>query len=152
MKKPIEVRNIKLPFGKFLNLFIRFFAKLREKIRNRKKKGIYYINGPEVLPPPLSREEEAEVIDRLKFDEEAKQILIEHNLRLVVYIAKRFENTGIGIEDLVSIGTVGLIKSINTFCADKNIKLATYASRCHRKRNSDVYTQKFGTEKRSVDR
>ncbi|MBQ9087082.1 MAG: RNA polymerase sporulation sigma factor SigE [Clostridia bacterium] len=96
----------------------------------KKRGGVYYINGSEVLPAPLSREEEAEVILRLHADENARQILIEHNLRLVVYIAKRFENTGAGLEDLVSIGTIGLIKAINTFRADKNIKLATYASRC----------------------
>lgn len=94
------------------------------------KRGMYYINGADVLPPPLSKEEEGALIDRLHEDESAGQILIEHNLRLVVYIAKRFENTGTGIEDLVSIGTIGLIKAINTFRADKNIKLATYASRC----------------------
>ena len=93
------------------------------------KKGIFYINGPEVLPAPLSQEDEAEYIARLD-DERARTVLVEHNLRLVVYIAKRFENTGTGIEDLISIGTVGLIKAINTFRADKSIKLATYASRC----------------------
>ncbi len=93
------------------------------------KKGIFYINGPEVLPAPLSQEDEAECIARLD-DERARSELIEHNLRLVVYIAKRFENTGTGIEDLISIGTVGLIKAVNTFRADKSIKLATYASRC----------------------
>lgn len=92
--------------------------------------GIYYVNGAEILPPPLSKEEECEMICRINEDEWARQCLIEHNLRLVVYIAKRFENTGVGIEDLVSIGTIGLIKAINTFKADKNIKLATYASRC----------------------
>ena len=96
----------------------------------RRRKGIYYINGSDVLPAPLSREEESEIINRLNEDKSARQALIEHNLRLVVYIAKRFENTGAGIEDLVSIGTIGLIKAINTFQADKNIKLATYASRC----------------------
>ena len=96
----------------------------------RKKRGIYYVNGTDVLPPPLTKEEESNLIDRLHEDEEASKILIEHNLRLVVYIAKRFENTGAGLEDLVSIGTIGLIKAINTFRADKNIKLATYASRC----------------------
>ncbi len=90
----------------------------------------YYINGPDLLPPPLSREREAEAIEKLPDDEDARSLLIEHNLRLVVYIAKRFENTGINIEDLISIGTIGLIKAINTFRADKNIKLATYASRC----------------------
>lgn len=92
--------------------------------------GIYYINGPELLPAPLSSEEENRCISRLSYDENAKNTLIEHNLRLVVYIAKCFENTGTGIEDLISIGTGGLIKAVNTFCADKNIKLATYASRC----------------------
>ena len=91
---------------------------------------VYYINGPDTLPQPLSAKEEAAAIERLGADEDAKTLLIEHNLRLVVYIAKRFESTGIGLEDLISIGTIGLIKSINTFRADKNIKLATYASRC----------------------
>ena len=102
----------------------------RRILPRRGKRGIYYVNGPEVLPAPLSREEEAEAIERIAYDEDAKGILIEHNLRLVVYIAKRFENTGAGLEDLVSIGTLGLIKAINTFKSDKNIKLATYASRC----------------------
>ena len=92
---------------------------------------ILYINGPQVLPPPLTPQQEAEVFDGIeKKDENAINMLIVHNLRLVVYIAKKFESTGIGIEDLVSIGTIGLIKGINTFRADKNIKLATYASRC----------------------
>ena len=88
------------------------------------------MNGPDVLPAPLSKDEELLIIERLEYDESARQLLIEHNLRLVVYIAKRFENTGVGIEDLVSIGTIGLVKAINTFRSDKNIKLATYASRC----------------------
>lgn len=92
--------------------------------------GIFYVNGAEVLPPPLSAEEEAETIARLSWDEAASSCLIEHNLRLVVYIARKFENTGIGIEDLISIGTIGLIKAIRTFRAEKQIKLATYASRC----------------------
>jgi RNA polymerase sporulation-specific sigma factor len=91
---------------------------------------IFYINGPDTLPQPLSAEEERDAIERLPDDATARDLLIEHNLRLVVFIAKRFENTGTGIEDLISIGTVGLIKAINTFRADKNIKLATYASRC----------------------
>ncbi len=91
----------------------------------------YYINGADTLPPPLQAEEEAYYISQLQNgDEEAKNKLIEHNLRLVVYIARKFENTGIGIEDLISIGTIGLIKAIGTFKSDKNIKLATYASRC----------------------
>ena len=93
---------------------------------------IHYIGGAEVLPPPLELEKENQVISDLgtEYEEEAKAILIEHNLRLVVYIAKKFDNTGVGVEDLISIGTIGLIKSINTFKPDKNIKLATYASRC----------------------
>jgi len=108
-----------------------FFIKIIRAIgRLFSQKGIFYVNGPELLPAPLSREEEAEMIARLELDERARQVLIEHNLRLVVYIAKRFENTGTGLEDLVSIGTIGLVKAINTFRADKNIKLATYASRC----------------------
>ena len=93
---------------------------------------IHYIGGAEVLPPPLESEKENEIISDLgtEYEDEAKNILIEHNLRLVVYIAKKFDNTGVGVEDLISIGTIGLIKSINTFKPDKNIKLATYASRC----------------------
>lgn len=93
---------------------------------------IHYIGGAEILPPPLEVEEEAEAIKRLceQDDPQAKATLVEHNLRLVVYIAKRFDNTGVGVEDLISIGTIGLIKAINTFNPDKNIKLATYASRC----------------------
>ena len=96
------------------------------------QKEIHYIGGSEVLPAPLETEEESEVIDRLgtERDEQAKKLLIEHNLRLVVYIAKKFDNTGVGVEDLISIGTIGLIKAINTFNPNKNIKLATYASRC----------------------
>ncbi len=91
---------------------------------------IFYINGPQTLPPPLSAEEENELILKLESDDGAKKTLIERNLRLVVYIARKFESTAVGIEDLVSIGTIGLIKAINTFRADKQIKLATYASRC----------------------
>lgn len=93
---------------------------------------IHYIGGAEVLPPPLDPVREAEVISGLgtEQDSEMKSTLVEHNLRLVVYIAKKFDNTGVGVEDLISIGTIGLIKAINTFNPDKNIKLATYASRC----------------------
>lgn len=92
---------------------------------------VNYINGPETLPPPLTKEEEQIVFQKLlEHDDEAKEMLIVHNLRLVVYIAKKFESTGIGIEDLISIGSIGLIKAVNTFCPTKNIKLATYASRC----------------------
>ena len=99
--------------------------------RLRRPDKVMYIGGSDTLPPPLPRQEEAEWIARLERGELlAHQTLIERNLRLVVYIARRFENTGINIEDLISIGTIGLIKAINTFRADKNIKLATYASRC----------------------
>lgn len=92
---------------------------------------IDYINGAETLPPPLSKEDEARTLAMLDNDfEKAREKLIVHNLRLVVYIAKKFESTGIGIEDLISIGTIGLIKAVNTFSVEKNIKLATYASRC----------------------
>ena len=91
---------------------------------------LQYINGPQTLPAPLSREDEAALIERIETDEEARRTLVEHNLRLVVYIAKKFENTAAGIEDLISIGTIGLMKAINTFKSEKQIKLATYASRC----------------------
>ena len=91
---------------------------------------LMYIGGSDILPPPLSKEEEAAALRCLATDDNARQLLIEHNLRLVVYIARRFENTGINIEDLISIGTIGLIKAINTYDSGKNIKLATYASRC----------------------
>ena len=93
---------------------------------------MHYIGGTEVLPPPLEGMRESEMINRLgtEYAEDAKKVLIEHNLRLVVYIAKKFDNTGVGVEDLISIGTIGLIKAINTFNPTKKIKLATYASRC----------------------
>ncbi|MBU5470400.1 MAG: RNA polymerase sporulation sigma factor SigE [Lachnospiraceae bacterium] len=97
-----------------------------------KEGDVHYIGGADVLPPPLEALEEQSVISDLgtEYDSNAKSVLIEHNLRLVVYIAKKFDNTGVGVEDLISIGTIGLIKSINTFNRNKNIKLATYASRC----------------------
>lgn len=101
------------------------------KLRLRIPDQIWYIGGSDVLPQPLDRAREREVLEALgEGDPAAKSTLIEHNLRLVVYIARRFENTGINIEDLISIGTIGLIKAVNTFKLDKNIKLATYASRC----------------------
>ena len=108
-----------------------WFNRLRLRIAALfcKQKELFYINGPDVLPSPLSVEEEAACIEHIE-EEDARACLIEHNLRLVVYVAKKFENVGTGIEDLISIGTVGLIKAINTFRADKSIKLATYASRC----------------------
>ena len=95
------------------------------------KNEVHYIGGAEILPAPLSPDEEALMLEKLCNDDtQIKRTLIEHNLRLVVYIAKKFDNTGVGVEDLISIGTIGLIKAINTFKTDKNIKLATYASRC----------------------
>lgn len=95
------------------------------------REEIHYINGPDVLPPPLTPQEEAQaVVQAAGGDGEARDRLITHNLRLVVYIARKFENSGVGIEDLISIGTIGLIKAVGTFRADKNIKLATYSSRC----------------------
>lgn len=92
---------------------------------------LHYINGPETLPPPLSLDEETVIFKKLETDEDnARHTLIVHNLRLVVYISRKFESTGVGVEDLISIGTIGLIKAVNTFCPSKGIKLATYASRC----------------------
>ncbi len=105
--------------------------KILETIGLIPKQTVFYIGGSDVLPPPLKGQEEKDTLERLEAgDEEAKQRLIEHNLRLVVYISRRFENTGVNLEDLISIGTIGLIKAIGTYRRDKNIKLATYASRC----------------------
>ena len=120
------ILNVTLPGG------VQFRMLKREPGLFRDTGGIHYIGGTEVSPPPLDSRQENEMIARLGQDEDAraKTVLIEHNLRLVVYIAKKFDNTGVGVEDLISIGTIGLIKSINTFNPEKNIKLATYASRC----------------------
>ena len=121
---------------------------------------IHYIGGSEVLPPPLEPQEENEMIARLgtEQEKEARAKLIEHNLRLVVYIAKRFDNTGVGVEDLISIGTIGLIKAVNTYNRGKNIKLATYASRCieneilmHLRRNSKTRMEVSIDEPLNVD-
>ncbi|MGN1443215.1 MAG: RNA polymerase sporulation sigma factor SigE [Acutalibacteraceae bacterium] len=107
------------------------FDKLLVVLGFRDSNELYYVNGSENLPAPLSAVKEKEILEEImNGDESKREILIIHNLRLVVYIAKKFENTGIGIEDLISIGTLGLIKAVNTFCPDKKIKLATYASRC----------------------
>ncbi|HZX21777.1 MAG TPA: RNA polymerase sporulation sigma factor SigE [Clostridia bacterium] len=115
-----------------IKLMYRYYLiKILRKIGLYSKEGLYYIRGSEALPPPLTNDEEIYLIDKLKDDESTvRTILIERNLRLVVYIARKFENTGIGIEDLISIGTIGLIKAVNTFNPEKKIKLATYASRC----------------------
>lgn len=102
-----------------------------ERIGLMPRENIFYIGGSDVLPPPLKGQEETDALEKLENgDENAKELLIERNLRLVVYIARRFENTGVNLEDLISIGTIGLIKAIGTYRRDKNIKLATYASRC----------------------
>ena len=112
--------------NKFVILINRLIYKL--KIFTRK---IYYIGGNDALPPPLSKDEEEELVSKLTVDNQrVRSILIERNLRLVVYIARKFENTGVGVEDLISVGTIGLIKAVNTFNPEKKIKLATYASRC----------------------
>lgn len=110
---------------------MKFWLELLKKLGFFRDQGIFYIGGSDVLPPPLKGEQEQDALQRLEQgDENAKQQLVEHNLRLVVYIARRFENTGINLEDLISIGTIGLIKAIGTYRLDKKIKLATYASRC----------------------
>ncbi|MBE6068308.1 MAG: RNA polymerase sporulation sigma factor SigE [Clostridium lundense] len=122
-------------------------------------KKLYYIGGNDALPPPLSKEEEEDLVIKLMAgDESIRSILIERNLRLVVYIARKFENTGVGIEDLVSVGTIGLIKAVNTFDPDKKIKLATYASRCieneilmYLRRNSKVKSEISFYEPLNVD-
>ena len=120
---------------------------------------IHYINGTDVLPAPLTPEQEDEMTERLVYnDQRARGALVEHNLRLVVYIAKKFENTGVNIEDLISIGTIGLIKAVNTFCKNKSIKLATYASRCieneilmYLRKNTNVKTEISIEEPLNVD-
>ena len=118
-------------FVEIVKLRGRRFAAWLRQLRRCVPGKIMYIGGADPLPPPLPPEQEAELLQRLNRGEEAvRGTLIEHNLRLVVYIARRFENTGINIEDLISIGTIGLIKGVNTFCSDKKIKLATYCSRC----------------------
>ena len=111
---------------------------------------VFYIGGSETLPPPLEREDEDRAIAALdRGDEAARRLLIEHNLRLVVYLAKRFENTGVNLEDLISIGTIGLIKAVNTFNSEKRIKLATYASRCI-ENEILMHLRKIGSQKTEV--
>lgn len=116
-------------------LFTKIISRIKSAIYGLLRKlgilcEVHYIGGAETLPPPLTAEEETDILSRLDDDESLRRVLVERNLRLVVYIARKFENTGVGLEDLISIGTIGLIKAANTFRADKNIKLATYASRC----------------------
>lgn len=119
-------------------------------LRNNDKDNLLFINGNPVLPPPLSKEEEEKCfLEIAEGSEQAKNKLIVHNLRLVVYIAKKFENSGVQTEDLVSIGTIGLIKAVKTFCPDKNIKLATYASRCI-ENEVLMYLRKIGNMKTEI--
>ena len=126
------------------------FRQLLSMLLGPGEDGVFYINGPETLPAPLSREEEEKVFTLLESDTaEARKELIVHNLRLVVYIARKFESTGVGIEDLISIGTIGLIKAVNTFCPARNIKLATYASRCI-ENEILMYLRKFQSIKNEV--
>ncbi|SFL99844.1 RNA polymerase, sigma 29 subunit, SigE [Gracilibacillus orientalis] len=139
---------------KYKMIFYKILKKMGFKVDE-----IYYIGGSEALPPPLSKEEEYELIHRLPVgDKAARAMLIERNLRLVVYIARKFENTGINIEDLISIGTIGLIKAINTFNPEKKIKLATYASRCieneilmYLRKNNKIKTEVSFDEPLNVD-
>lgn len=120
-----------LKLNEIRTVFDRIFGFFRGTRKTEEARGIFYIGGSDVLPPPLSREEESKMLKAYaEGSREARAVLIERNLRLVVYIAKKFENAGVNVEDLISIGTIGLIKAVNTFKIDKNIKLATYASRC----------------------
>ena len=115
------------------NTVLKFLGRIAEKIKSffKSESDVYYVNGSENLPAPLTKQQEDEILFEIENgNKERRELLVIHNLRLVVYIARKFENTGVGIEDLVSIGTIGLIKAVNTFCPGKKIKLATYASRC----------------------
>ena len=126
------------------------FLKLLHKLGILKENSIHYIGGSDVLPPPLKGQEELDALEALeRGEEQAKSRLVEHNLRLVVYIARRFENTGISLEDLISIGTIGLMKAIGTYRLDKKIKLATYASRCI-ENEILMYIRKTAKEKTEV--
>jgi RNA polymerase sporulation-specific sigma factor len=140
----------------------RLVAKIRDFIHKKRIGSAYYIGGTDILPPPLKSEDEAKCLALLaegnEASDKARDVLIEHNLRLVVYIARKFENTGLNVEDLISIGTIGLIKAINTFKTDKKIKLATYASRCieneilmYLRRNAKLKTEVSIDEPLNVD-
>lgn len=134
-------------------MFYKLFLRLKFRLylwycRLFRKNELYYINGSDTLPPPLDPEVEEEMIAKIHTDE-ARSVLIEHNLRLVAYIAKRFENTGANIEELISIGTLGLMKAVSTFNSDKNIKLATYASRCI-ENEILMFIRKTSSQKREI--
>ena len=133
-----------------LSIFTKLRLLIRRLLLRLHAPGVHYVGGSDTLPPPLPKAEEEAAIKALsEGDEAAKQLLIEHNLRLVVFIARRFENTGINLEDLVSIGSIGLIKAINTFKASKSIKLATYASRCI-ENEILMYLRKCGSQRAEV--
>lgn len=153
------VYELKKIINKMKLMYRYYVVKILKKCKLYNEESLYYIGGSEALPPPLSNDEESFLIAKLKDDESTvRTILIERNLRLVVYIARKFENTGIGIEDLISIGTIGLIKAVNTFNPEKNIKLATYASRCieneilmYLRRNSKVRMEVSFDEPLNID-
>lgn len=130
----------------FLIRVLEFLKRIKEEVFSQR--DVFYINGNETLPPPLTKEEEETLVSQID-NREARDILIEHNLRLVAYIAKRFDNTGASIEELISIGTVGLVKAITTFNSEKNIKLATYASRCI-ENEILMYIRKASTQKKEI--
>jgi len=146
-------------FHKYKIKFKLFIVKILYKLNLLSEDTVFYIGGSEALPPPLSSEEETEFVQKLQEgNESVRSVLIERNLRLVVYIARKFENTGIGVEDLISIGTIGLIKAVNTFDPNKKIKLATYASRCIEneilmflRRNSKIKTEISIDEPLNID-
>ena len=148
LKKIIEMRN------KLQSILSRFLSKFKGFA-----KSIYYIGGNDALPPPLTKEEEEALVENLEMgDESIRSILIERNLRLVVYIARKFENTGVNVEDLISVGTIGLIKAVNTFAPEKKIKLATYSSRCieneilmYLRRNNKIKTEISFYEPLNID-
>lgn len=149
-----------MKFFKRMNILRQIaIIKLLQVLKLYKGSWVHYIGGSEALPPPLETDEETFLLLRLKEDEAVvRAILIERNLRLVVYIARKFENTGVGVEDLVSIGTIGLIKAVNTFDPDKKIKLATYASRCieneilmYLRRNNKIKTEISFDEPLNID-
>lgn len=144
--------------SKFISKCRMLTLKIGVKLGIIKSDSIYYMGGVNILPPPLKPEEENDLLKRLENDESVKTTLIERNLRLVVYISRKFENTGIDVEDLISIGTIGLIKAVNTFKLNKNIKLATYASRCieneilmYLRRNSKVKAEVSFYEPLNID-
>ena len=148
-----------------MKIIITYIKKIWLKIKKLlgifQKKEIFYINGPETLPPPLSKEDENSIMDKILSGapQTVREPLITHNLRLVVYIAKKFDSSGIPIEDLISIGSIGLIKAVNTFCPSRNIKLATYASRCieneilmHLRKNAQLKNETSIDEPLNIDR